>query len=152
MKNSIEQMIESCGSCQRDRPSKQRTTIHISPPSKAQSPMKHVAADLFDAAGGKWIVLVDRYSGYAWTDKLRDTSTATVTAKLNSWFVEYGYPEYISTDGQFKTIRRRWQSTPDCAASFHLSYHLLSFPTKPATFFSERTDARTYRQKRAPTA
>ena len=30
--------------------------------------MKHVAADLFDAAGEKWIVLVDRYSGYAWTD------------------------------------------------------------------------------------
>ena len=99
MKNSIKQMIESCGSCQRDRPSKQRTTVHISPPSKAQSPMKHVAADLFDAAGEKWIVLVDRYSGYAWTDKLRDTSTATVTAKLNSWFVEYGYPEYIRTDG-----------------------------------------------------
>ena len=40
-----------------------------------------------------------RYSGYAWTDKLKDTSTATVTAKLNSWFVEYGYPEHIRTDG-----------------------------------------------------
>ena len=45
-------------------------------------------------------MLVDRYSGYAWTDKLRDTSTATVTAKLNSWFVEYGYPEHIRTDGE----------------------------------------------------
>ena len=76
MKNSIKQMIESCGSSQRYRPSKQRTTIHISPPSKAQSPMKHVAADFIDTAGEKWIVLVDRYSGYAWTDKLRDTSTA----------------------------------------------------------------------------
>ena len=40
------------------------------------------------------IVLVDRYSGYTWTDKLKDTSTATVTAKLNGWFVKYGYPEY----------------------------------------------------------
>ena len=59
MKNSIKQIIESCGSCQRDRPGKQRTTIHIYPPSKPQSPMKHVAADLFDAAGEKWIVLVD---------------------------------------------------------------------------------------------
>ena len=44
-------------------------------------------------------MLVDRYSGYVWTDKLKDTSTATVTEKLNSWFVEYGYPEYIRTDG-----------------------------------------------------
>ena len=41
----------------------------------------------------------DRYSGYEWSDKLKDTSTATVTAKLNSWFVEYGYPEHICTDG-----------------------------------------------------
>ena len=60
--------------------------------------MKRVAADLFDGAGEKWIVLVDRYSGYSWTDKLRDTSTATVTAKLNGWFVEYGYPStYVQT-------------------------------------------------------
>ena len=29
------------------------------PPSKAQSPMKYMVADLFDAAGEKWIVLVD---------------------------------------------------------------------------------------------
>ena len=80
-----------------DRPSKQRTTVHMSPPSKSQSPMKYMAADLFDTAEEKWIVLVDRYFGYTWTDKLKDTSTAT--AKLNSWFTEYGYPEYIRTDG-----------------------------------------------------
>ena len=59
--------------------------------------MKNVAAELFDTAGEKWIVLVDRYSGYAWTDKLKDTSTATVTAKLNSWFVEYGPSTYVQT-------------------------------------------------------
>ena len=61
----------------------------MSPPSKAQSPMKYMAVDLFDTVGEKWIVLVDRYSGYAWTDKLKDTSTATVKANLNSWFTEY---------------------------------------------------------------
>ena len=33
------------------------------------------------------------------TDKLKNTSTSTVTAKLNSWFTVYGYPEYIRTDG-----------------------------------------------------
>ena len=126
MKNSIKQMIESCGSCQRDRPSKQRTTVHISPPSKAQSPMKHVAADLFDAAGEKWIVLVDRYSGYAWTDKLKDTSTATVTAKLNSWFVEYGYPEYIRTDGG-PQFRRDFKAYCDK----HYITHELSSPYNP---------------------
>ena len=29
----------------------------------------------------------------------KNSSTATVTAKLNSWFTEYGYPEYIPTYG-----------------------------------------------------
>ena len=99
-------MIESCGSCQTDRPSKQRTTVHISPPSKAQSPMKHMAADLFDAAGEKWIVLVDRYT---WTDKLKETSTATVTVKLNSWLVEYGYLE-VHRHRQRSAIPKRFQS------------------------------------------
>ena len=50
MKNSSKQMIESCALCQMDRPSKQRTTVPMSPLSKAQSPMKYMAADLFDAA------------------------------------------------------------------------------------------------------
>ena len=103
--------------------SKQRTTVHMSPPSKAQSPMKHMAADLFDAAGEKWIVLVDRYSGYAWTDKLKDTSTASVTAKLNSWFTEYGYPEYIHTDGG-PQFRRDFKDY----CSKHYMHHKLSTP------------------------
>ena len=83
--------------------------------------MKHVAADLFDAAGEKWIVLVDRYSDYTWTDKLKDTSTATVTAKLNSWFVAYGYPEYIHTDGgpQFQRDFRAYRDK-------HYIHHKLS--------------------------
>ena len=76
----------------------QAKQVHMYPPSKAQSSMKFMAPGLFDAAGKKLIVLVDRYSGYTWTDRLKDTSTATVTAMLNSWFTEYGYPEYIRTD------------------------------------------------------
>ena len=98
-----------------------RTTIHISPPSKAQSPIKHVAADLFDAAREKWIVLVDRYSGYAWTDKLKDTCTATATAKLNSWFVKYGYPEHIRRDGGLQ-FRRDFKAYCDK----HYIHHELS--------------------------
>ena len=71
-------------------------------------------------------MLVDRYSGYAWTDKLKDTSTATVTAKLNSWFVEYGYPEYIRTDcgPQF---RRDFKAYCDK----HYIHHELSSPYHP---------------------
>ena len=54
--------------------------------------MKYVGTDLFDAIGKKWIVLVDRYSGYAWTEELRRTDTTTVTEQLADWFTEFGWP------------------------------------------------------------
>ena len=67
--------------------------------------MRHVGTDLFDAIGKKWIVLVDRYSGYAWTHQLRRTDTATVTRQLAAWFTEYGWPSTLWSDGgpQFRT-------------------------------------------------
>ena len=71
-------------------------------------------------------MLVDRYSGYAWTDKLKDTSIATVTAKLNSWFVEYGYPEHIRTDGG-PQFRRDFKAYYDK----HYIHHELSSPYNP---------------------
>ena len=66
--------------------------------------MRHVGTDIFDAIGKKWIVL-DRYSGYAWTQQLKRTDTETVTGQLSSWFAEYGWPTSIRSDGglQFRT-------------------------------------------------
>ena len=61
--------------------------------------MRHIGTDLFDAIGKKWIVLIDRYSGYAWTHQLRRTDTATVTAQLSTWFTEYGWPSTLRSDG-----------------------------------------------------
>ena len=49
--------------------------------------------------------LVDRYSGYAWTQELRRTDTTTVVGQLSDWFIEVGWPTAIRTDGglQFRT-------------------------------------------------
>ena len=33
------------------------------------TPMRHIAMDLFDALGKKWLAMVDRYSAYAWLEK-----------------------------------------------------------------------------------
>ena len=43
--------------------------------------------------------MVDRYSGYAWTQELRRTDMATVTGQLADWFTEFGWPSAIRTDG-----------------------------------------------------
>ena len=58
--------------------------------------MHEVASDLFECNGNNWLVLVDRYSGYAWTSKLKNTSTDTVTAILTTWF--HDWPISIRTD------------------------------------------------------
>ena len=68
MKNSIRQIIDKCAVCREDRPRQPRPTATITPPFTAEYPMNHVGTNLFDAIGKKWIVLVDRYSGYAWTN------------------------------------------------------------------------------------
>ena len=81
MKNTIKQAVDGCAAYREDRPSQARTTAKINPTSEAAEPMRHVGTDLFDAIGKKWILLVDRYSGYAWTHQLKRTDTATVTGQ-----------------------------------------------------------------------
>ena len=76
MKNSIRQTFDSCKVCREDRPTQAKPTAYISPPLSALYPMNEIGTDLFDAIGKKWIILVDRYSGYAWTNELRRTDTA----------------------------------------------------------------------------
>ena len=80
-------------------------TATITPPSAAQYPMNQVGMDLFNVIGKKWIVLVDRYSGYAWTSELKHTDTASVVRQPSDWFTEVGWLTAIRTDGgpQFRT-------------------------------------------------
>ena len=80
MKNTIKQVVDNCTACREDRPTQARPTANIKAPSEAAEPMRHIGTDLFDAIGKKLIVLVDRYSGYAWTRQLKRTDTAMVTA------------------------------------------------------------------------
>ena len=105
MKNTIKQAVDSCAACREDRPAQARPTVKINAPSEAAETMRNVGTDLFDAIGKKWIVLVNRYSGYAWTHQLKRTDTATVTGQLLTWFTEYGWPSMLRSDGgrQFRT-------------------------------------------------
>ena len=105
MKSDIIHEIDNCKVCREDLPTQARPTCTSTPASTAQAPMQHVASDLFDSQGHTWLVLVDRYSGYAWTSKLRSTTTSSVTTILSGWFDDYGWPTSIRTDGgpQYRT-------------------------------------------------
>ena len=88
--------------------------------------MKHIAMDLFDALGKKWIVMVDRYSGYAWLGQLHSTTTAKIIDTIQTWFYDYGWPDYIRSDGgpQFRQEFDRF-----CADNSII--HELSSPYNP---------------------
>ena len=62
--------------------------------------MLHLATDLFDLQGYMYIILVDRYSGYTWTEKLRHADMLSICKSLTRWFTEYCWPSYIRTDGK----------------------------------------------------
>ena len=81
-----------------ERPRQARQPVELQPPSAAAEPMRHVGTDLFDAIGHPWLLLVDRYSGYAWVKKMKNTNTESITKQLTKWFTEAGWPANIRTD------------------------------------------------------
>ena len=105
MRNDIANKIGDCSACAEERPSQARAEITADLPSQAEYPMKHVATDLYDLQGHSYLVLTDRYSGYGWQARLRKTATRNVTDQLTGWFNEYGWPDYIRSDGgpQFRS-------------------------------------------------
>ena len=105
MKNSIRQKLDGCSSCMESRPRQTRPTVTMRASSAAIEPMRHMGIDLFDAAGSQWVALVDRFSGYAWTKKLKSTNTSAILKQLSKWFTEYGWPSNLRSDGgpQFRT-------------------------------------------------
>ena len=103
MNSAIKNMVDTCVQCSELRSSFPK--LPIQEKSEATAPMTHVGVDLFDFQGQDWLVMVDRYSGYPFTQRLRRTTTSDVTSVLNEWFMDWGYPSIIRSDGgpQFRS-------------------------------------------------
>ena len=101
--SDIKNLVEACDACANYAPRKQKEVIQEE--TKAFAPMTHVGADLFDFQGQTWITLVDRYSGFPFAHRLTSTTTSAVTKVLREWFMEWGIPSVIRTDGgpQFRS-------------------------------------------------
>ena len=72
--------------------------------------MAHVGLDLFDFAGKKFLLCVDRWSGFPLYKRLNSTSTQSVLNMLESWFNMLGWPATIRSDGgpQFLGPFNKW--------------------------------------------
>ena len=72
--------------------------------------MVQIGLDLFDFAGKKHILCVDKWSGFPLFKRLQTQSTKAVTDILESWFNVLGWPSSIRSDGgpQFCGPFRDW--------------------------------------------
>ena len=62
-------------------------------------PMQNMSTDLFHVNGDPYIVLVDRYSSFIWTSKIKDETTSTVIEYLEKIFYDFGFPKRLRSDG-----------------------------------------------------
>lgn len=93
----LKNLIDCCEPCQRLRPSQGAEPLQLYPPAAA--PMTDVSIDLFEAKSGHYLVMVDRFSGFPFVVKLKALHTAAITNHLMNWFVDFGFPRYLTSDG-----------------------------------------------------
>ena len=110
MRRDIERIVQSCEACQVYSPSKPREEMlqHGDFPVR---PMSQVCLDMFFYRGEHYLHVMDLYSSYIFTRKMRCTpSTEMLTTTLEKIFGTWGYPELIYSDlgPQMRTGFKNW--------------------------------------------
>ena len=114
IRSDISTMINKCKDCQRIRPCLPSDhQIH----TMAKYPMESMVVDLFEDNNSHYLLMVDRYSGYSWIQwlhlwiqRLHVLSSEKVVETLKQWFLQFGFPRSIRSDGrpQFRTYFRKF--------------------------------------------
>lgn len=120
--DNIKQLIESCPACQELRPSQQSEPLIQ---TEATVPMQQVAVDLFEVKGQHWLCMVDRFSGFPFARRLSKLHTAHVTDIMLEWFLDWGFPQVIRSDGgpQFRSAFQEFCKKHDIAHEVSSPYH-----------------------------
>ena len=90
---------------------KQQTSPRVTkPPSSAYgAPMAHVGLNLFDYAGKKHWICVDKWSGFPLCKRLNSTTTQSIINVLETWFNILGWPSNIRSDGEPQFLGPFWK-------------------------------------------
>ena len=68
-------------------------------PTQATRPFKAMLVNLGQLKGAHYLMLVDRFTGWPLVHKLIKLDSKAVTDALVHWFVDYGKPVRIRSDG-----------------------------------------------------
>ena len=111
MVNDIKTFVSSCRECFAKLPSQVSNPGVTEPPSSAFGPpFAYVGLDLFEHSGNKFLICVDKWSGYPVYKKLQALSAKAITSHLQFWFNLLGWPSVIRLDSgsQFCGYFHEW--------------------------------------------
>lgn len=126
MDTDIENTVKQCERCQSELPTQQRETL--TEHELASRPFQFLDMDFADHAGGKYLIVVDGYSGWRFIDCVGPrANTDSVIRAMLGIFCQVGIPEVVWTDGgtqftshQFQAFLKKW-GIKHCTSSPH--YH-----------------------------
>lgn len=122
MCNDITQIVQNCRICQEHLPSLPREPILW---QSCDEPMECVSLDLFDLQGQTWLIMVDRFSGFPFAQRMFSLTTEKVVDVLMAWFADWGMPGCIKSDNgpqfrdKFTTFCNEWDITHDTSSPYN---------------------------------
>ena len=110
----IEDVVSKCSECQEWRRRQEKEPL--SPTPIPDGPWEHVAQDLFDCLGHKWLICVDYYSEFFEMERMDNGTTGDeVIKQTKKWFSVHGIPSKLTSDNgppwngnQFKQFAERY--------------------------------------------
>ena len=97
MSSEIQLLVHDCDTCCPFLPSQPQEPIM--PGISATGPMTDMGSDLFQIGHNHYIVMMDRYSGFSFVEKLSKLSTSAITKVLTTWFNTFGLELTMVSNG-----------------------------------------------------
>ena len=126
MADEVKKMCESCQSCRERGPSRPEEPLEMPIQKAAIEPMEMLGLDIGQYAGIKYLICVDRYSGYPLVGKLGKTSSTKEVIKLvQGWFRTFGYAKRARHDDgpEFRDKFVAWLKQVGCKSEVSSAYN-----------------------------
>ena len=96
LSGEISTTVERCNHCRIGRSTQRSEPLVTTPLSKPA--WSHIAADLCELNGKKYLVVIDYYSRYLEIAQLQTTTSRVVITQLKEMFARWGICDKITTD------------------------------------------------------
>lgn len=96
MTADLTELVKSCRICEKFTRNLQKESLVQ--PSLPEYPFHRIGVDLYEYGGRDYVAIIDAYSGYVFSEKLREKSAPHVIEVLDRIFCTYGYPTQVRCD------------------------------------------------------